>query len=65
MAHGHHQAGASLNRLAFAATLHCLTGCGIGEVLGLAVAMLFGWDTGRQIRADRLLDKVLKRQRQA
>ena len=25
----------SLNRLAFQATRHCLTGCAIGEVLGL------------------------------
>ena len=24
----------SLNRVAFAATVHCLTGCAIGEVLG-------------------------------
>ena len=28
--------GVSLNRLAVRATTHCLTGCGIGEVLGLA-----------------------------
>jgi hypothetical protein len=27
-----------LNRLAFAATTHCLTGCAIGETLGLALA---------------------------
>ena len=27
--------GVSLNRLAVRATTHCLTGCGIGEVLGL------------------------------
>jgi hypothetical protein len=32
-----------LNRLAFAATLHCLTGCAIGEVLGLVLATAFGW----------------------
>jgi hypothetical protein len=30
-------------RLALAATLHCLTGCAIGEVLGLAVATALGW----------------------
>jgi hypothetical protein len=29
---------ASLNRTAFAATWHCLTGCAIGEVLGLVSA---------------------------
>jgi hypothetical protein len=35
----------SLNRLALSATLHCLTGCGMGEVLGLAIATQLGWDT--------------------
>jgi hypothetical protein len=34
----------SLNRLALSATLHCLTGCGIGEVLGLVIASALGWD---------------------
>jgi hypothetical protein len=33
----------SLNRLAFSATGHCLTGCAIGEVLGLIVANALGW----------------------
>ncbi len=33
----------SLNRLAFSATVHCLTGCGIGEVLGLVIATQLGW----------------------
>jgi hypothetical protein len=33
----------SLNRTAFSATWHCLTGCAIGEVLGLALATAFGW----------------------
>jgi Domain of unknown function (DUF4396) len=28
----------SLNRTALSATLHCLTGCAIGEILGLVVA---------------------------
>lgn len=27
----------SLNRVAFSATLHCLTGCSIGEVLGMVI----------------------------
>lgn len=36
---------ASLNRLAAAATLHCLTGCAIGEVLGLAIGTALGWGT--------------------
>lgn len=42
--HGQHRrAHASLNRTAFAATWHCLTGCAIGEVLGLVIATAFGW----------------------
>jgi hypothetical protein len=41
---GHGSAGASLDRLALQATVHCLTGCGIGEVLGLAIASQLGWD---------------------
>jgi Domain of unknown function (DUF4396) len=32
-----------LDRLAFSATLHCLTGCAIGEVTGMAIAMALGW----------------------
>jgi len=33
----------SLNRIALAATLHCLTGCAIGEVLGMVVGTALGW----------------------
>jgi Domain of unknown function (DUF4396) len=33
----------SLNSLAFSATAHCLTGCAIGEVLGLVIATILGW----------------------
>jgi hypothetical protein len=33
----------SLNRVAASATTHCLTGCAIGEVLGLAVATALDW----------------------
>jgi Domain of unknown function (DUF4396) len=33
----------SLNRLAYSATVHCLTGCAIGEVLGLIIADALGW----------------------
>ena len=36
-------ASASLNRTAVQATLHCLTGCAIGEVLGLVIATALGW----------------------
>jgi hypothetical protein len=35
--------GPSLNRMAADATTHCLTGCAIGEVLGLAIATQLGW----------------------
>jgi hypothetical protein len=33
----------NLNRTAISATLHCLTGCGIGEVLGMVVSTALGW----------------------
>jgi len=33
----------SLNRLAFQATTHCLTGCAIGEVAGMVISTAFGW----------------------
>ncbi|GAA0755952.1 DUF4396 domain-containing protein [Actinomadura yumaensis] len=32
-----------MNRLAFAATLHCLSGCAVGEVIGMAVGTALGW----------------------
>ena len=38
-----HAHGASVNRVAFSATLHCLTGCAIGEILGLAIGTALGW----------------------
>ena len=43
--HGVH---GSLNRVAFSATLHCLTGCAIGEVLGMVIGTALGlgnWPT--------------------
>jgi hypothetical protein len=36
-------AATSVNRLAAQATNHCLTGCGIGEVLGMVLATWWGW----------------------
>jgi hypothetical protein len=33
----------SLNALAWSATLHCLTGCAIGEVLGMVIGTALGW----------------------
>jgi len=38
----HTQHETDTTRLAFQATIHCLTGCGIGEVLGLGGATLLG-----------------------
>jgi len=37
----HHQMG-STNAMALSATLHCLTGCAIGEVLGLMIGTALG-----------------------
>ena len=34
---------AELNRLATSATNHCLTGCVIGEVMGMMIATALGW----------------------
>ena len=52
MSHDHQAAqpqGAALTRLAVSATLHCLTGCAIGEVLGLVLATWWGWSNGPSI----------------
>lgn len=43
--HAHHDmptSGSALTRVALSATLHCLAGCAIGEVLGLAVGTALG-----------------------
>jgi hypothetical protein len=50
--HDHHDQppeGPALTRLAVSATLHCLTGCAIGEVLGLVLATWWGWSNGPSI----------------
>lgn len=39
----------SLNKLAFSATVHCLTGCAIGEVLGMVIGTALGWGDYRTI----------------
>jgi Domain of unknown function (DUF4396) len=44
--HHHHElptSGPALNALAFSATIHCLTGCAIGEVLGVVIGTALGW----------------------
>ncbi|TAL24407.1 MAG: DUF4396 domain-containing protein [Frankiales bacterium] len=35
--------GRELTRLAVSATAHCLTGCAIGEVLGMVIGTALGW----------------------
>ena len=52
--HAHHAVKPSadtvpLNRVAFSATVHCLTGCGIGEVLGLVIGTALGWGNAATI----------------
>jgi hypothetical protein len=49
-AHSHHHdhepmptSGAALNAVAFSATLHCLTGCAIGEVTGMIIGTALGF----------------------
>ena len=41
--------GTSLRQLAFSATIHCLTGCAIGEVLGMVIGTALGWSEFRTI----------------
>jgi hypothetical protein len=44
--HDHHElpsSGRALDALALSATLHCLTGCAIGEVTGMIVGTALGW----------------------
>ena len=45
--HQHHHemptSGAALTRVALSATLHCLTGCAIGEVLGMIIGTALGF----------------------
>ena len=46
MEHGQQQ---SLTRTAVSATVHCLTGCAIGEVLGMVIATALGWGNAASI----------------
>jgi hypothetical protein len=47
--HEHHHehampaSGSALNQMAVSATLHCLTGCAIGEIAGMAIGTALGW----------------------
>lgn len=56
--HSHHElpaAGRALWTVAVSATLHCLTGCAIGEVTGMAVATALGLGNGASIALSVLL----------
>jgi hypothetical protein len=46
---GHHAPADGSWRTAISATLHCLTGCAIGEVLGLVLATWWGWSNAPSI----------------
>jgi hypothetical protein len=39
----------SLNRVAFSATVHCLTGCAIGEILGMIIGNALDLSTGATV----------------
>jgi hypothetical protein len=39
----HEHADQSLNRAAISATTHCLTGCAIGEIVGMVISTAAGW----------------------
>jgi hypothetical protein len=45
----HATSASALNRQAFSATWHCLTGCAIGEILGLVLATWWGWGNAASI----------------
>jgi Domain of unknown function (DUF4396) len=40
---------ASLNRVAFSATVHCLAGCAVGEVLGMVIGTTLDWSAHRTV----------------
>jgi hypothetical protein len=39
----------ALTRAAISATLHCLTGCAIGEILGMVISTALGWHNAASI----------------
>jgi Domain of unknown function (DUF4396) len=48
-ANGQHGAANALTRTAVQATLHCLTGCAIGEILGMVIATALGFGNAPSI----------------
>ncbi len=50
--HHHHEmptSGRALTGVAISATLHCLTGCAIGEIAGMIIGTAFNWSNGGTI----------------
>jgi uncharacterized protein DUF4396 len=47
--HEHKAGGTSLNKLALSATIHCLSGCAIGEVLGMVIGTALHWSNAATI----------------
>lgn len=47
--HADQAQSSSLNRVAWSATLHCLTGCAIGEVLGMVIGTALDWSNAATI----------------
>ena len=47
-AHGHHNHGGGAFKTSAHATLHCLTGCVIGEVAGLMIGITLSLEHGRR-----------------
>lgn len=45
----HHAHQPSLNQVAFSATVHCLTGCSIGEILGMVIGTALGWGNWKTV----------------
>jgi hypothetical protein len=39
----------SLNRTAVSDTLHCLTGCAIGEIIGMIISTALGWASAASV----------------
>jgi hypothetical protein len=51
-AHHHHDlpsSGRELTNIAVSATLHCLTGCAIGEIAGMAIGTAFGFSNAATV----------------
>jgi len=44
-----------LNATAWSATLHCLTGCAIGEVLGMVIGTWLGWGNAATVAVSTVL----------